>query len=298
MNGSPARLATAALILAAALSGCSFARSGETRSSDADPGTAVGDGVSMPSVTTDPGEPASNETGGMPPSTAAPSGSPPPGAAEESTGSDGAFEVMVTGRDGRPRSGIRAQVTGPRSFRLSSGKGGVLAYRGPAGHYEIRIDPSCDGSLEVQTSAVGRVAVAIGQTARGSLSVAWRQRYAPAAPVSYEDEDDPGAAASRGIRWPVGETYLVRFAVIDRCSGKPAPAAPFPTWRFRAQPEVRVEPQTIAKANGSGFAFVRLTCTAAVDDIDLAATDAEAADDRVGLFDRAVFDESPPSCVG
>jgi len=210
----------------------------------------------------------------------------------------GEFDLSVLGdQDGRARAGIKASVTGPTAFTLTSDRDGRLRYRGPPGRYEVRIEPMCGDAIEVQTSALGRVAVAAGQTATGSLRISWRHRFAPGGPVTYEDAKNPAATAARGSRWPVGTAYVTRFAVVDRCSGKPAPSGRFSTFRFTSQPGVTVEPQQNLAADAQGYGFVRMTCTAPVDDLELVSSDAEAPHDRLDLFDRASLDDSPPSCV-
>lgn len=288
-RGSRTALAALALLLQTS---CSFARSGESRETVAPTTSTVGDAVPTPS-TSDAGPPAGGASAGEASPDVPPAAGDPTG---EAPATDGEFDVVVLGPDGVPRPGVPATVTGPKSFGLTSGAGGRLRYRGPAGHYEIRIEPTCGDVIQVQTGAVGRVAVAADGVARGTLSVAWRHRFAPGAPVSYQDAEHAAHTGARGRRWPVGTPYVVQFAVVDRCSDARAPGARFPTFRFATNPEVDLE-AAAPVADDRGYGYVRLTCRAPVSVVDLTATNSEAPEDAVDLFARAALDDSPPECV-
>lgn len=293
-----------AALVASLSAGCGrFARSGTEGASDERATARVDHGVTdvtEAAVTTAPvpSPTESSAAGAAPRSTAATMAPGSGGDAEGGAGGDkGGFDLTVVGRNGKPRAGITATVSGPASLQLTSGSDGHLRFQGAPGRYEVRIEATCGPVLEVRGGATGKVGVAADQTATGTLQIDWRHRYAPGPPVSYSDAANPGATASRGGRWPVGTPYVAKFAVLDRCTGKPAPGARFPTYWFSSQSEVKVQPQSDPIADSEGNGFVRLSCTAPVSDIELVSSDAEAPTDRLDLFDRASLDDSAPSCV-
>jgi hypothetical protein len=274
-------------LMAVFLTACSGspARHGST---EAPPTVKVGSGVEDPAATT--AKPPSAAAAKPTASTAAPA----------SRLATGRLEITVSTREtGTPAHGVDVAISGPLSRVVTSDAKGIAALDVPAGRYSLRIDPVCGPEIQVQTGATGNAAVPEGETVRGTLSVAWRHRFAPGGKVTYQLAG--GGTQGTGREWKVGDSYDVAFDVVDRCAaggaGAPAPGATFPTFTFEISPAAHVTPAATAEANGHGRAVVRVTCDRAMDEIALMVTDRDAPGDTTELFDRAHFDDSPPDCV-
>jgi hypothetical protein len=208
----------------------------------------------------------------------------------------GAFRVEVYGSDGKPRAGIPARVTGPVEKTLKTDGSGMLRLIGPAGTYSLRIEPTCTDDLQIQTVATARVDVPVHQLATGALPVAWRHRFAPSGPTKFVREGTD--AEDDGRSWKLNTPHLVTFAVVDRCSDKPAAAVAYPTFGFASAPGVVLGPPASMVSDAKGKGVVRMTCTEAVDEIELLSTDREATDDVTDLFEWSAVGGAAPSCVG
>lgn len=276
--------------VAVVVGGCSFSRSGETRQPEPIGTRAVGDGVALPgddSGTANP-TPAADETA------SAAGGSTP--AADAATGSTG-FAITVRGPDGRPRPGVPATVTGGATQSIVSDVDGALRLATVAGRFEISIDPVCTDTLQVETGAVGRIAVPEGEVVRGELTVSARRRHFPEGPVSYRAQRPTAATDESGRQWKLGVTYLVSFTMVDRCGGSVAPGASVEGLHFGADRALEVRLQEATVADAEGRAVLAAICRSEGEELELVASDRRLPDDRVDLFSRALLGETAPNCV-
>jgi hypothetical protein len=112
--------------------------------------------------------------------------------------------------------------------------------------------------------------------------------------VSYAPVEPNGVS---GRRWDVGVPYAVRFAVSDRCEGRPAPNVPFDGLRASSDGPVEITLPEGLRSGRDGFAQVVVTCQAEAEEIALVIEDAADPVDRVDLFDRSLLDDTAPDCV-
>jgi hypothetical protein len=275
--------------------GCGrFARAGTKPAPKTEPQeiVRVGEGVDLD---LDTGTQSPAATSAPPDQVASPVSTTSPGNPVYAPG-QGAFQVQVNGTDGKPRAGIPAKVTGPVEKTLTTDSAGMLRLLGPGGTYAVRIEPSCTNDLQIQTSATARIDVPVHQLASGTLSVAWRHRFAPSGPTKFVREDTD--AEDDGRSWKLNTPHLVTFTVVDRCSDKPVSGAKYATFGFTSAPGVVLGPPASKVSDAKGKGVVRMTCTEAVDDIELLSTDREATDDVTDLFEWSAVGGAAPSCVG
>lgn len=275
-----------------ALSGCSFARSGSTRQDEAVASRQVGDGALL---TTTSAAPGAAET----PSPGAPTRREPTASPDSSAGAVGAaagFTIEVVSTNGTPRPGVPAQVSGPVSATVASDPRGRIRFTGPAGRYEVRIEPGCTADIQVQTAASARIAVPEGEIVDGRLTVEARRRRFPGGPVTWEARTKTAQTERSGRLWRVGTPYLVRFTLLDRCAGAPAPGGVVGELGFPSPFPLEVQVQD-APSDGAARAALLVTCRDAGDEVELVVADPQQPDDRLDLFSRATLDDTAPSCV-
>ena len=250
----------------------------------------IGDGVVLPTASTTTAAPRQGSGGGSSASTA-PTG-------ETSSGAQSGFAISITGPDGRPRPGVPATITGPVGGTATSDVDGVLRFAGPAGRYVASIVPTCTDTVQVETSATGRIAVPAGEVVTGKLQVAARRRHFPGAPVTWEAQRKTAATERSGRQWQLGVTYVVKFTMRDRCaSDAVAPSAPLDGLRFVSDGPLEARLQEAATARPDGVALVAAICQAEGDEVQLFAEDQRFPEDRVDLFSRALLDDTAPNCV-
>ena len=190
-----------------------------------------------------------------------------------------------------------AKLTGTVDRELVSDRDGVVRAEVPGGRYHVRIEPGCSDQVQVQTGATADIAVPVGQVVQGELRVAARRRHFPGAPVTWAPQRRTKATEEAGRQWRLGVTYVVRFTMIDRCTGKPAPGASVEGLRFDADGPLEARLQEAATTGSDGVGLVAAICRAEADEISLTVVDASLASDAVDLFDRALLDDTPPNCV-
>lgn len=291
--GCRARFTPLLVLLALTAPSCSFSRSGETREPDAPAARSVGDGVALPGDAPAPLAGAATDDE-VAPTPAEPLGSPQPGDAPRATTG---FAISVAGPDGRPRPGVPASVTGGTERTIVSDSDGLLRLATSPGRFEIRIDPGCTDTVQVETGAVGRIAVPEGEVVRGDLTVSARRRHFPGGPVTYRAQRPTAATEESGRQWKLGVAYVVRFTMIDRCTGSPAAGASVEGLHFGAGRALEVRLQEATTADAEGEAVAAAICRAEGEELELVASDRAVPDDRVDLFSRALLDDTAPSCV-
>ena len=253
----------------------------------------MGEGVDLPtedsSSTTATGE-ARSDAGGSAESDST-------DAAAQDGGSTTGFAITVRGPDGRPRAGVPAAVSGRIQRSIVSDADGVLRLSAPGGHYEIVIEPTCTPEVQVETGASAKVAVPVGEVVRGELTVSAKRRHFPGGPVTYEAQRPTRATEEAGRQWKLGVTYLVRFTMIDRCSGTPSPGASVEGLVFETDDALEVRLQEAPTADADAKAVLAAICRSEGEELELLAADRTHPGDRVDLFSRTALDETAPSCV-
>jgi hypothetical protein len=211
------------------------------------------------------------------------------------SGSSG-LSLTVASRTGVPRAGVPVRVTGPVERVLVTDATGQARLQGPAGRYEARIEPGCTDTVQVQTGASARIAVPDGEVVSGRLTVEARRRRFPGAPVTWAARQPDARTERSGRLWRIGVPYVVRYTLVDRCEGAPAPGAVVEELAFPSPFPLEVQVQD-APADATGRAALLVTCRDAGDEVELLVADPGQPDDRVDLFSRALLDDTAPSCV-
>lgn len=170
------------LLVAAVVAACggpSF-RDADDRAEPRPPETAeVGSGVDRPgrdlgdlATTTTLAAPVTSASPGR--TTASSSATVAPAAVET-----GRAEIVVRDPRGPGRSGVTVLMEGPVTQRLRSGAGGRIEVTAPPGRYRLTVETGCIDDLHITRGATGELGLALGDLARGELTVAASLRYRP-----------------------------------------------------------------------------------------------------------------------
>lgn len=158
--------------------------------------------------------------------------------------------------------------------RLTSGPGGSLILKRPAGIYHVTIPAGCAGRREINEGrADDRFGVTEGGDQRVNLQVKTRRRYVGGSPLR----------GSVNTPWPVGSRVTVSMLLYDRCKDVDAPNTRFDDLRWRGSSNLKVASTGSMRSDGRSIATVVVRCTAK-GDASLFLQDKESPKDRIDLL--------------
>lgn len=213
------------------------------------------------------------------------------GAEQSAAGAGGQGVLMITLIDpnGLHPEGVLVQIAGGIDKTLVSDRNGKIQIEGPSGYYTYQVQVGCNEAIEVHSGGTGRSNVVTGQTTTAIVPVEWRHRLAPSTPV-YADYTP---------YWPPGQEVTVRYDVVDRCvQGHPRiPGATYPTYSVQLAGNLRLTSKPVMKADGDGFGYVKVTCTAE-GPAELFILDSKNPKDRLDLVasDLSGGGQETPTC--
>lgn len=150
----------------------------------------------------------------------------------------------------RPIEGANVEYKGPSKGTITTNGDGKATTRLKRGIYEVSIPP-CGRDIISTTAATARVGVVPGAVAGGQLFTTWEQRYTPT----------PSVRTSTPAPWKRGKTISLGIRIEDGCDFSAAPGAALRFHAWRVSDNFNVVSQPSLRADGDGFAAIRVACT-------------------------------------